>query len=94
MASLWWFNNNADTLTILITNTDTNANVDSTTVNPNTVGVAGTAGLISGAAYQPYCDNSKATNFDGNFSDNNSPNIKVKIKSVSPSSGTSIWGLR
>ena len=93
MASLWWFNSNSDTLTIQIT-TDTDANLDSTTVNPTTAGTAGTAGLITGAAYQPYCSNSKATNFDGNFSDNNSPNIKVKIKSASPSSGTNIWGLR
>ena len=84
LVSIWWFSGSTDSVTLQLA-TSANANIGSTTVTP-----AGTAGTIAGAAYDPYCANSKATNVDHEFTDN-TPSVKVNFKANAASAN---WGLR
>ena len=81
--SLWWFGGTTNTITVQLT-TATDGSIGSQTASPT-----GNAGTIANAAYQPYCANSKAANFDHNFTDNTA-SVKVKVASTSGSN----WGLR
>ena len=86
MMSLWWFGGTSHTLTVQLA-TSADANIDSTTVTP-----AGAA-YHAGAAYQPYCTNTQASNLDHNFTISGTPTANVRVK-VASSNGAANWGLR
>lgn len=84
MMSLWWFGGTSHTLSVQLATT-TGGNLITKTQGPT-----GTAGLIAGASYDPYCANSQAANFDQEYAD---ATRAVKVNVFSTAAGAN-WGLR